>query len=152
MHVEFWNGTEQSGSLLACYVSVTLSRVVPCPTLMWDSCQQLQKCIILQRMPAERKLPYCSLCYMKTTKNLWDPSQFQTTENTVEKGSSYLCFVDIVNKVLCCYSICSAFDLNILEQGYQLWYYRPNSYFKSGAAPCIAECFAASPTFTHLIQ
>lgn len=89
---------------------------------------------------------------MKTTNSLCDPSQFQTTENAVEKGSSYFCFVEIVNKVLFCYSICSAFDLNILEQGYQLRYYRPSNYFKSGAVPCIAGCLAASPTFTHLIQ
>lgn len=41
--MEFWNCSEQSGSLLACCVSATLSRVVPWTTLMWDSCEQLQK-------------------------------------------------------------------------------------------------------------
>lgn len=114
MHLEFWNWSEQSGSVLACRVSAKLSRL---SLNQIDVKGQLLAATEIRqwRLPAERKLSYCSLCYLKTTKYLRAVNQFQTTEGTVEKASSSFLFAYILNRA---WFLIIQFDLNILEQGF----------------------------------
>ena len=96
MHVEFWNSSEPSGSLLACCVSVTWPRVFPWTKLTAGGiCQQRQQSCYGDCLQTENF--HTVVWYVGTNKTVWDASLFQTIENTVEKGSSPFCFVDILN-------------------------------------------------------